>query len=324
LPRGQVFFTGNTAPTAAEAGSKTSAARTKRANTKGGTIKVESTRDEVIVGELDDGGVGQAAMAEEDKKKKASSRQYPAKPDAATSTDLSREEKPSAKTTLVTFAMSETYESESSDDEDMRSHTQQTTSTTNIVQPTRLPFPPGPVPVGVGASERPLLYDYSSPVRIDAASPFVDHSNLAEKQREQESWFLFQFPTRLPISKTVARPIVAPPVVVSSTGADEMGVPNTVHSASEVSTPATIPGSFDNVLSSASGHLGKLLVYKSGKTVLQIGSNRLLVSEGLPCGFVQQAVCIDTEKELYIPLGNVGKTVVVTPDIQAAFTDESR
>ena len=44
------------------------------------------------------------------------------------------------------------------------------------------------------------------------------------------------------------------------------------------------------------------------------------VTEGLPCGFVQQAVAIDQEESNYIPLGEVKKTVVVTPDVDRAFS----
>lgn len=43
------------------------------------------------------------------------------------------------------------------------------------------------------------------------------------------------------------------------------------------------------------------------------------VTEGLSCGFVQQAVAIDTNKGKYVPLGDVKKTVVVTPDVEHAF-----
>lgn len=42
---------------------------------------------------------------------------------------------------------------------------------------------------------------------------------------------------------------------------------------------------------------------------------RMNVTEGMPCGFVQQAVAIDTEESTYIPLGDVKKTVVITPDV---------
>lgn len=44
------------------------------------------------------------------------------------------------------------------------------------------------------------------------------------------------------------------------------------------------------------------------------------VTEGLPCGFVQQAVAIDTDESTYVPLGDVKKTVVMTPNVEEAFS----
>ena len=44
------------------------------------------------------------------------------------------------------------------------------------------------------------------------------------------------------------------------------------------------------------------------------------VSEGLSCGFLQQAVAIDLENGGdYVPLGAVQRTVVITPDLKGAF-----
>ena len=43
------------------------------------------------------------------------------------------------------------------------------------------------------------------------------------------------------------------------------------------------------------------------------------VSEGLSCGFVQQAVAIDTEQAKYVELGNVKKSIIITPDLENAF-----
>jgi RNA polymerase III RPC4 len=39
------------------------------------------------------------------------------------------------------------------------------------------------------------------------------------------------------------------------------------------------------------------------------------ISEGITCGFKQHAVSIDLDKGTFLPLGNVGKTIVVTPDL---------
>lgn len=43
------------------------------------------------------------------------------------------------------------------------------------------------------------------------------------------------------------------------------------------------------------------------------------VSEGLTCGFVQQAVAINTEEGKYVELGDVKKSIVITPDLDNAF-----
>lgn len=43
------------------------------------------------------------------------------------------------------------------------------------------------------------------------------------------------------------------------------------------------------------------------------------VTEGLSCGFLQQAVAIDTEKGKYVSLGEVKKSIVITPDLSSAF-----
>jgi hypothetical protein len=43
------------------------------------------------------------------------------------------------------------------------------------------------------------------------------------------------------------------------------------------------------------------------------------VTEGLSCGFRQQAVAIDTEDGEFVALGDVQKTIVATPDLDRAF-----
>lgn len=63
---------------------------------------------------------------------------------------------------------------------------------------------------------------------------------------------------------------------------------------------------------------------KEGVTNTFFSQIRMNVTEGLPCGFVQQAVAIDTEESTYIPLGNVKKTVVVTPNVEGAFSSQQR
>ena len=39
------------------------------------------------------------------------------------------------------------------------------------------------------------------------------------------------------------------------------------------------------------------------------------VNEGLTCTFEQQAVAIDVKNGQYVALGNVDKSIVITPDL---------
>lgn len=41
------------------------------------------------------------------------------------------------------------------------------------------------------------------------------------------------------------------------------------------------------------------------------------VNEGLTCSFLQEAVAIDTDKGNYVSLGDVKKSIVVSPDLGA-------
>jgi hypothetical protein len=43
------------------------------------------------------------------------------------------------------------------------------------------------------------------------------------------------------------------------------------------------------------------------------------VTEGLSCGFLQHAVAIDAQKGKYVSLGEVKKSIVITPDLSSAF-----
>jgi len=47
---------------------------------------------------------------------------------------------------------------------------------------------------------------------------------------------------------------------------------------------------------------------------------RMNLTEGLQCGFLQQAVVIDPDEGQYIPLGEIKKSLTITPDIDKAFS----
>ena len=81
-------------------------------------------------------------------------------------------------------------------------------------------------------------------------------------------------------------------------------------------------GGFDDTLKDAdAGRYGRIVVRKSGKTELVIGGDdnglevRLLVHQGLQCGFRQEVVSIDPEECTFVSLGGVDKSLVVVPDI---------
>ena len=279
------------------------------------------------------------------------------------------------------FSIAETYDSDSSVEE-RRVAKQRRGRRPHTLQPTQLPFPVTQAPLGIGeATQRLPLYPDSGllqtvSVEAPVSSPFADTSVAANKKSEQDSWFLFQFPTRLPLEPAPIAPSsgaldpmmtisssslpVAPPVgsddAIPMQGVDNHdGTGSAVAFASEVSTPPVVANSFDNALTQRAGKLGKIRVYKSGKTVLDMGNVRAMrclfcargslfdkqhtdshtcraqkfsllptqvqldISEGLSCGFHQQAVLINPLEASYVELGEVRKTVVVTPQVENAF-----
>jgi hypothetical protein len=310
LPRGQVFFTGTPAAATTKAsrggggggaagrgGIKTAATA---AGSKAKGIKMERKQDdnesEVIVGELEV-GVGAHHL---DAGKKVSILE---RDDDDERTPYGGADRYQVETH---FSVAETYDSDSSVEE-------QRTTRYSVLRPTQLPFPIPPMPIGIGGPNtgRPALYDCQEEKKDESetknpASPFCDTASVQALRKEQESWFLFQFPTRLPISS-----IVPEGAVVSS---DPLAATTPV-----VSTPALLENAFDNSMKHG-GKLGTIKVYKSGKTVLDMGNGLIMdVSEGLPNGFFQQATVIDSAEGNYVVMGQVQKTVVVTPDIKGAF-----
>lgn len=170
-------------------------------------------------------------------------------------------------------------------------------------------------------------------------SPFLNLASVSEelKQVETISWFLMKFPTRLPLFDTSSPSTLAfkkTAARVKAESYDEYGDPDanidtsTGRGASFLTSPSVTSGplGFDDTLKdTAAGRYGKIVVRKSGKTELIIGGVggspkvRLLVHEGLQCGFRQEAVCIDPDKEIFASLGRVDKSLIVTPDVERAF-----
>ena len=116
---------------------------------------------------------------------------------------------------------------------------------------------------------------------------------------------------------------------------------------------STVSVGYDNTLKDIlPGRYGKILVHKSGRTELVVGGHnggpevrilclfksihhhqarttsnmlcnlskvRMLINEGLHCGFRQEAVAIDHDEGNFVPMGDVTKSLIVTPDVERAF-----
>jgi hypothetical protein len=151
---------------------------------------------------------------------------------------------------------------------------------------------------------------------------------------------------------------IAPDVVESSPHADTIASGDAGALASVTASSGAL-GYDDTLKDAPAGRYGRIVVRKSGKTELIIGGGgdgrevrkvprfyvlssrfpssrrftirfscffdislskvRLLVHEGLQCGFRQEAVCIDPDSATFVSLGSVDKSLVVTPDIERAF-----
>lgn len=330
IPSGRVFFTGGEKPSAS---AKRKAATEKAA----GLIRAKSKDQEAteeVVGQLET-AIGSSKGA------------GLGGPNSMDYTEEYQQSNFGDQAEKGSFAMEGfMYDSDSSREEERAKGKSKQYST---IEPLELPFPSEPLPLGIGSSVRPVAYESStgnpSPdavpseqgvaiVNQDAAEPsvcpFVDPKDKEKLSWEQNSWFLVQLPTRLPPlqPKTTDGPM---PVYSAEDPIDDINVedPNQLAAISDLVTPPITAKSHDNVLTGvAPGRIGRILVYKSGKTVLKLegpdGSSSILmnVNEGLSCSFLQQAVIIDPEEAKYVTLGNVTKSIVITPDLESALVAE--
>ena len=166
-----------------------------------------------------------------------------------------------------------------------------------------------------------ITEDSDSPLR----QPFLTHgASFEEKSRESKSWMLFKFPTRIP---AVEKPsIMAQNVTVkieqtldSDMNPQEVNA-NPYSNGEHIVSSSTFDDNFKHI---PAGYYGKIVMYKSGKTFLVMGKDdnqiRMEITEGVQCGFYQQAVSINTKKGEYAPVGQVTRSLVVTPDIDGEF-----
>jgi hypothetical protein len=266
LPQGKVFFT-------AGAKQQTGAAK-KRVSAATRMQNREVDPSEEVVGQLDSAiGTSTGKQSDMGKKSVLDSMDYE---------EMDHNAEPQGGRGGKGFTLEGVfYDSDSSEEEERNKRRVRQTN----VKPVELPFPDVVVPLGVGAKGRPVMYDIPQPkaelsdpslqneveTPESGLSPFVDLEQKEGLKWEQDSWFLVQLPTRLPpLQQNV------PEGTAQGSDNDEptteevtSGEGNPMQIISELVTPPVQANSFDNALVNAvPGRLGKLVVYKSGKTVL--------------------------------------------------------
>lgn len=278
MPQGKAFFTAQPAPTAGSsrqrrsaAGSATTAQQQQqqqqhRSDRQGNAsgVKREGATEEEIVGTLEE-GVGS---------------HVPAK--VQSSGDSNKFSRDTAQSAFERALMGGEdnnfaghnhgpdgylYDSDSSREERQQSSRRPGKSSATP-QPLTLPFPP----VGGVEDSRGALYPLQNDSSLQRQgkpqqSPFVDLNNKKALKAERDAWFLVQWPTRLPPVKQQQATMKSDPDMVDTEDAVSV-------KTEETATVATAPmqlNAFDNALTKAvPGRIGKLKIYKSGKTVLVI------------------------------------------------------
>ncbi|CAK9325005.1 unnamed protein product [Citrullus colocynthis] len=121
---------------------------------------------------------------------------------------------------------------------------------------------------------------------------------LLDENTENTKYF-FQLPARLPLPKQSS----------TATGKEKAGNSRSSNSMGS--------SELDDLKKLSAGCMGKLLIYKSGAVKLRLGDTLYDVSSGSNCSFLQHVVAINPEKGQCCDLGDIGKRVIVTPDISS-------
>jgi len=182
------------------------------------------------------------------------------------------------------------------------------------------------------SSQIDAFHSIDDPESNEPASPFMAKHKADGALDEKNSWFLVQLPTRLPpMQKGFSSNENNNGDAEGADGTDGNGMmdstpsssdatTNVMNNISEVAVPPVTTSGFDNGLDKiAPGMVGKILVYKSGKTVLVMDGPgdkiTMNVNEGLSCTFHQQAVTVNVKEGQYVTLGDVNKSIVISPDL---------
>ncbi|XP_020101208.1 DNA-directed RNA polymerase III subunit RPC4-like [Ananas comosus] len=127
--------------------------------------------------------------------------------------------------------------------------------------------------------------------------PNEDDVNAAEQlglmeETDEPQFLFFQLPAVLPLAKK----------------------PDASADAKKGSNKTVLASKLEEV---PEGRIGKILVYKSGKVKMKLGDLLFDVSPGANCVFAQDVAVVDTKEKQCCIVGELGKRVVVTPDINS-------
>lgn len=128
---------------------------------------------------------------------------------------------------------------------------------------------------------------------------------LSENNEEKQMIF-FQFPEILPLDKQTKR------VPISSKGKEK--VESSISAREKDSNKCP----FKDL---PSGHMGKMLVYKSGAVKLKLGDTIFNVTPGIIGECKQDAAMLNTKAKHCCVLGSVDKKGVVTPDVDSLLSN---
>ena len=130
-----------------------------------------------------------------------------------------------------------------------------------------------------------LPFGETKTVNEDLAAVLTD---ARAETKGKEEIFLMQFPRALPIEPK-----------------------------EEMKKKGTISGNVFDMFKQIRGKIGKLKVYKSGKVEMEIEGVKYLVNSGIQSKMRQEVAAVDRDcRDIYM-LGEVGKKMVLTPDIDS-------
>ncbi|KAJ1643010.1 hypothetical protein IWQ61_010576 [Dispira simplex] len=112
------------------------------------------------------------------------------------------------------------------------------------------------------------------------------------------------------------------PIIIKSEPGQAEEDPEVVPGVSAPDTGTCTPDSAEDLR--REGHIGKLLVYKSGKVSLRLNNGVIYdVHTGSHSTFMQQLMAVDTEHKQAFALGNISERLVCTPDLTSIFANIS-